>query len=76
VTRGVFVGVDVAKDRLDEAFRPGGEKLIVPNDRRGITRLVTTIGRLKPECVELETSDGLSGDCGSGWRRRNCRSRW
>ncbi len=56
--RGVFVGVDVAKDRLDVAFRPSGEKLTVPNDRRGITRLVRTISRLTPECVVLEASGG------------------
>ncbi len=55
---GVFVGVDVSKDRLDVAFRPSGEKLTVPNDRRGVTRLVRTISRLKPECVVLEPSGG------------------
>ena len=59
MTRGVFVGVDVSKDRLDVAFRPSGEKLIVPNDRRGVTRLVRTITRLKPECVVLEPSGGF-----------------
>src|SRR6202158_6102575 len=58
MTRGVFVGVDVSKDRLDVAFRPSGEKLIVPNDRRGITRLVRTISRFTPECVVLEASGG------------------
>ena len=58
MTREVFVGVDVAKDRLDVAFRPGGEKLSVPNDRRRITRLVRTISRLTPECVVLEASGG------------------
>ena len=58
MTRGIFVGVDVSKDRLDVAFRPSGEKLIVPNDRRGITRLVRTISRLTPECVVLEASGG------------------
>jgi transposase len=62
ITRGVFVGVDVAKDRLDIALRPSGEKLIVPNDRRGTTRLVRTISCLTPECVVLEASGG-SGDC-------------
>ena len=35
-----------------------GEKLIVPNDRRGITRLVRTISRFTPECVVLEASGG------------------
>lgn len=40
------------------AFRPSGEKLTVPNDRRGITRLVRIISRLTPECVVLEASGG------------------
>lgn len=58
MTRGVFVGVDVAKDRLDVAFRPSGEKLTVQNDRREIIRLVRTVSRLTPECVVLEASGG------------------
>lgn len=58
MTRGVFVGVDVAKDRLDVAFRRSGEKLIVPNDRRGIIRLVRIISCLTPECLVLEASGG------------------
>jgi hypothetical protein len=44
---------------LDVAFRPGGEKLIVPSDRRGVTRLVRTTSRLEPECVALGPSDGF-----------------
>lgn len=59
MTRGVFVGVNVSKDRLDVAFRPSGEKLIVPNDRRGVTRLIRTISCLKPERVVLELSGGF-----------------
>ena len=67
MTRGIFVGVDVSKDRLDVgAFRPSGEKLIVPNDRREITRLVRTISRFTPECVVLEASGGTRGGCWSG----------
>jgi transposase len=58
MTSKVFVGVDVSKDRLDVAFRPSGEKLVVPNDRRGVTRLVKTIARLKPESVVLEATGG------------------
>jgi transposase len=53
----VFVGIDVSKARLDVAFRPS-EKLIVPNDRRGITRLMRTISRRAPKCVVLEASGG------------------
>ena len=67
MTRGVFVGVDVSKDRLDVAFRPGGEKLIVPNDRSGTTRLVRTISRLTSIIFKLlpsaEGSEGLLKGC-------------
>lgn len=54
-----FCWRDVSKDRLDVAFRPSGEKLIVPNDRRWVTPLVRTITRLKPECVVLEPRGGF-----------------
>jgi transposase len=55
---GCFVGVDVSKDRLDVAFRPTGERQVVPNDRRGVMRLAKRLVQLKPECVVLEPSGG------------------
>jgi transposase len=58
VMGGGFVGIDVSKDRLDVAFRPGGEDLQVANDRRGIARLARTLQGLRPELVELEASGG------------------
>jgi transposase len=55
---GCFVGVDVSKDQLDVAFRPSGERQVVPNDRRGVMRLAKKLAQLKPERVVLEPSGG------------------
>jgi len=45
---GDFVGIDVSKDRLDVAFRPGSEHLQVGNDPRGMARLVRMLERSQP----------------------------
>src|SRR3984893_9937933 len=58
VERGVFVGIDVSGDRLDVAFRPGGERLQVSNDGRGISRLTRMLERSQPELIVLEASGG------------------
>jgi transposase len=56
--RGVFVGIDVSKARLDVAFRPDGTDLSVSNDARGIARLVRRLKTAKPQCVVLEATGG------------------
>jgi transposase len=53
-----FVGIDVSKDRLDVAFRPGAEHLQVGNDPRGIARLARMLERSQPELIVLEASGG------------------
>ena len=58
VERGSFVGIDVSGDRLDVAFRPGGECLQVSNDARGISRLTRMLERSQPELIVLEASGG------------------
>jgi transposase len=58
VERGGFVGIDVSGDRLDVAFRPGGERLQVSNDARGISRLTRMLERSQPELIVLEASGG------------------
>ena len=40
------------------AFRPGGERLEVGNDPRGITRLTRMLERSQPELIVLEASGG------------------
>src|SRR4051794_28963499 len=55
---GPFVGIDVSKDRLDVALRPGGA-FRVPNDPAGHADLVRRLAALAPALVVLEATGGL-----------------
>lgn len=49
--QGIYVGVDVSKERLDVALRPSGEFLSEANNERAVSRLAK---RLKPlECTRV-----------------------
>jgi hypothetical protein len=47
-TSPVYVGVDVAKARLDLAVRPTGEQWSVPNEEAGITGNIAQLQALAP----------------------------
>lgn len=53
----VFVGIDVAKARLDVHLYPAGEALSVPNDKAGM-RALTKHLRKRDAAVALEASGG------------------
>ena len=55
----VFVGIDVAKDRLDVHVRPIGEVFCVPRAGEGLTVLVDRLKQLMPALVVLEASGGF-----------------
>jgi len=55
----IYVGIDVAKDRLDVAQRPGIEAWEVTNDDRGIADLVARLKALRPTLVVLEATGGI-----------------
>jgi transposase len=55
----VFVGVDVAKHRLDIHLRPAGESLAVANDEAGVAGLAERLAALQPALVVLEATGGL-----------------
>ena len=55
----VFVGIDVAKDRLDVHLRPSGEVLAVGHDGTGLTVLVERLAELAPALVVLEATGGF-----------------
>jgi len=55
----VYVGIDVAKERLDVAQRPSLEGWRVANDERGIAELVARLVQLKPALVVLEATGGM-----------------
>jgi transposase len=54
-----FVGIDVAKARLDVAVRPDGAAWAAPNDEAGIDEVVARLRALAPTLVVLEATGGL-----------------
>jgi transposase len=55
----VFVGIDVAKDRLDVHVRPSGEAFAVARDSEGVAALVQRLAGLKPGLIVLEATGGF-----------------
>jgi len=55
----IFVGIDVAKDRLDIAVRPTGDEWSDSNTDAGIVQVVARLEELGPELVVLEATGGL-----------------
>ena len=53
-----FVGIDVAKDRLDVHIRPGGESFAVALDGNGLAALVERLQGLPPTLVVVEATGG------------------
>jgi transposase len=54
-----YVGIDVAKNRLDIAMRPSGECKQVGNDERGTRYVVSRLRKVRPTLVILEATGGL-----------------
>jgi len=55
----VFIGIDVAKDRLDVHVRPSGEAFAVTRDGEGLSALCERLVVLGPELVVLEATGGF-----------------
>jgi transposase len=58
-SEGPYIGIDVAKDRLDIAVRPTGDTWSVANDAPGITEAVHRLAQLHPKLVVMEATGGL-----------------
>ena len=54
----VFVGIDVAKERLDVHVLPSGNALAAPNDDAGVAQLTAALAGLSPALVVLEATGG------------------
>ena len=54
-----YVGIDVAKEMLDVALRPTGERWRVEHDAAGLEQLVARLQALAPALVVLEATGGL-----------------
>ena len=55
----IYVGIDVAKDRVDVAIRPGGDTWSADYDERGMSELVSCLRTVEPTAVLLEATGGL-----------------
>ena len=55
----VFVGIDVAKDRLDVHVRPSGEAFAVARDGEGVAALVERLRALTPALIVSEATGGF-----------------
>ena len=56
---GIYIGIDVAKAKVDVAVRPTGERWEVPRDEAGIPQLVSALKALGLAVVLLEATGGL-----------------
>jgi transposase len=55
---GPYVGIDVAKARLDIAVRPSAEQWVSATDPASLETLVDRLKRLQPELIVLEATGG------------------
>ena len=55
---GKFVGIDVAKDKLDIAVLGEKKESQVTNDEKGITSLVKKMQQLAPDLIVVEATGG------------------
>jgi transposase len=53
-----FIGIDVAKDRLDVHLRPSGETFAVARDGEGLAALVERLRTIAPSLVVMEATGG------------------
>lgn len=54
-----YVGIDVAKARVDVATRPGGDVWSVDYDEQAVSELVSSLLAMEPTMVLLEATGGL-----------------
>ena len=55
----IFIGIDVAQDRLDVHVRPSDASFAVARDGEGLASLVERLGALDPYVVVLEATGGF-----------------
>ena len=55
----MFIGIDVAKRRLEGHVRPSGERFALDYDDQGMATLVGRLVALGPALIVLEATGGL-----------------
>ena len=62
----MFIGIDVAKDRLDVHIRPTGEAFTVARDDEGVAGLVARWSKAAPTLIVLEATGGFEAIVAAG----------
>jgi transposase len=57
-TETIVVGIDVSKDKLDVAVRPGGKAFVVGRDAAGLSALTDKLGKLGAVRIAVEATGG------------------
>lgn len=57
----MYVGIDVAKDKLDIAVDPAGQAWSAVNNDSGISQVVASLEELAPTLIVMEATGGLEG---------------
>ena len=71
----VIIGIDVSKDRLDVAVRPGGEAFVVERNAGGLDALIARLKPLAPHIVAFGKRRAVSRPSSrQPWARLVCRS--
>ena len=68
------VGIDVSKDRLDVAMRPGGELFVVARNAAGLEELVESLYSLAPAWSPWKPPAASRRWRQPRWLRLACRS--
>ena len=71
-----FVGIDVAKDKLDIAVRPSAEQWVAPQTEDGISTLVARLVALAPDWWCWKPPAGTNCPWPPPWPRRACPWPW
>jgi len=59
VHEDVFVGIDIAQERLDVHVLPQGDALKFQNDAKGIEKLIRHLRKAAPKVIVMESSGGF-----------------
>lgn len=65
----VFIGIDVARDKLDLARSDNRQLLTVSNDEKGIGQIIRLLKDVAPQCIVVEATARLSSSKSGGFER-------
>ena len=57
--QNIYVGIDVAKEQLEIAVRPGTDSWTLANDETAVDELIQNMIALNPQLIILEATGGL-----------------